>query len=91
MNQGRLAVAAAFGLLLALARPSPAVRVPGGGSTKTDCYAEFEVESGTLAGKTKVDCVDGAACDADGVCNGNCTFRVAVCRNQTDIRACTPA
>ena len=91
MNQGRLAVAAAFGLLLALARPSPAVRIPGGGSIKTDCYAEFEVESGTLAGKTKVDCVDGAACDADGVCNGNCTFRVAVCRNQTDISACTPA
>jgi len=34
---------------------------------QTDCLREFEVESGTLAGKTKVDCVDGAACDADRV------------------------
>ena len=91
MNHRRLALAAALGLVLAVARAGPAVRVPGGGSTKTDCYAEFEVESGTLAGKTKVDCVDGAACDADGVCNGSCTFGVAVCRNQTDISACTPA
>jgi hypothetical protein len=91
MNQGRLALAAAFGLLLAVARVSPAVRIPGGGPAKTECYAEFEVENGALAGKTTIDCTDGAACDADSACDGRCIFRVAVCLNQTDISACRPA
>src|SRR5262249_5823129 len=68
MHHGRLAVAVALGLVLAIARAAPAVRVHGGGPPKTDCYAEFEVENGTLAGQTKVDCMDGAPCDGDGAC-----------------------
>src|SRR5262245_31285534 len=91
MHHGRLAVAVALGLLLAGARAAPAVRVHGGGPPKTDCYAEFEVEKGTLAGRTTVECMDGAACDTDGACDGNCSFRLAVCFNQTDISNCTPA
>jgi len=91
MRRRGLALVAALGLLLAVARAAPAVRVPGGGPPKSDCYAEFEVEGGALAGPTKVDCMDGTACDADGACDGRCLFSVGVCFNQTDLSACKPA
>ena len=65
--------------------------VSGGGKSKTDCYAELQVQS--LSGSKTVECADGnLACDGDGQCDGTCTFRVAVCPNQSDpnLADCTP-
>jgi len=79
--------------LLALALPAAAARVPGGGSVRTDCYAEFEVAGvGTPAGSNAVQCRDGdPACDADGVCDDVCHFQVALCANQRNLEpSCTP-
>lgn len=67
-----------------LATPVHAGRVPGGGNPRSDCYAQFEVAGATTASAQQVDCVDGAACDQDGTCNGSCTFGVAICLNQND-------
>ncbi len=83
------------GVLLAWAVASQAlaVRVPGGGSPATDCYGEFEVDGvASVAAPQTVRCMDGdPACDHDGAVNGVCTFRVALCANQTDLApACTP-
>ena len=64
--------------------------VPGGGKAASDCYVEFDV--GGASGSNKVTCVDGdPACDADGQCQGVCTFSVAVCVNQPNVASCTPA
>jgi hypothetical protein len=75
-------------------------RVPGGGSKRTDCGLEWEVVNPTntpFMRKTLVNpiqtCADGdPTCDHDGAADGTCTFRVAVCLNQTDatLPACTP-
>jgi hypothetical protein len=74
--------------------------VPGGGSARTDCRAEWEVVNpgntpplvhGLLS--TTQTCADGdPLCDGDAAADNNCHFRVAVCLNQTDpnLPACTP-
>ena len=82
-----------LGLALALtsAAPCDAGRFPGGGKNKrSDCYAEFEVEN--VAAATRVDCMEGTACDADGQCDGQCTLNVALCLDETDPKVphCTP-
>lgn len=68
-----------------------------GGDPVTDCAMEFYgVE---LVPKNEGDparaaiCVDGAACDADGVVDGGCTFPLALCLNVHDPRlpGCTPS
>ncbi len=75
--------------VLAIASTGGAVLVPGGGSATSDCYVEFDVR-GAL-GTNKVTCTDGdPACDADGQCQGTCTFEVGVCLNQTNVAGCTP-
>jgi hypothetical protein len=82
--------------LLVMGAVSPeavAVRVPGAGNPRTDCYAEFEVDGVAAATSPRsVSCTDGdPACDHDGARNGRCLFRVAVCANQTNLApACTP-
>jgi hypothetical protein len=79
--------------LLAVAQPAAAVRVPGGGPVRTDCYAEFEVAGvGAPAARGAVQCRDGdPACDADGVCDDSCHFQVALCANQRNLEpSCTP-
>ena len=43
-------------------------RFTGGDKKRSDCYAEFEVEN--VATASKVECMEGTACDADGQCNG---------------------
>ena len=75
--------------------------VPGGGSKTTDCISEVAVMNPTnnpfldnrgLVSKNQV-CTDGdPACDADQTADGACTFRAAICFNQTDasVPACTP-
>jgi hypothetical protein len=67
--------------------------IPGGGSVATDCRAEWEVLDTTnvpfLDRKGRPSrlqvCRDGdPACDADRTADGTCTFKVAVCLDQTD-------
>jgi hypothetical protein len=74
---------------------------PGGGGRRTDCHAEFEPVNATNTPFTKhgfvnatQTCQDGDPnCDADRTANGTCTFRVAVCLNQTDatLPQCSPS
>jgi hypothetical protein len=62
-------------------------RVPGGGSKKTDCYAEFD--GITPKRGTRVECTDGdPSCDTDGLCQGTCTFRIRVCAKQSSPPRC---
>jgi hypothetical protein len=74
--------------------------IPGGGNPATDCRGEWEVPNPTntpfLDSKglpnLKQTCVDGdPACDADLTADGTCTFRVAICLDQSDaaLPACT--
>lgn len=75
--------------------------VPGGGNPSTDCISEVAVMNPTntpfldrrdLVNKNQI-CTDGdPACDADLTADGRCTFRVAICFNQTDpsLPSCTP-
>jgi len=73
--------------------------VPGGGSRTTDCISEVAVinpnaglDNRGLVNK-KQPCVDGdSRCDADGAVDGKCTYRVAICFNQTDasLPECAP-
>src|SRR5881409_3084248 len=85
-------------LTLALAAPSSAGLVSGGGSPKSDCYSEFDVAgvdntSSNVANKKVVTCAEGTdACDTDGLPNDVCDFKVAICPNQTDptLTSCTP-
>ena len=73
-------------------------RVPGGGSAKTDCFAEWIVVNPTnvplVDGRGRMQrtqrCVDDdPACDFDGGTPGSCTFHVQVCANNTDVPGCT--
>jgi hypothetical protein len=75
--------------------------VQGGGAKKTDCSAEFQIvdpsnlpfrDSHGRINQVQT-CHDGdPTCDADGAADGACTFRVAVCLNQTDsdLPTCVP-
>ena len=74
-------------------------RVPGGGPAKTDCYAEWVVNNPTNVPLTdrhghvtaNQRCVDDdPRCDFDGGVPGRCTFRIAVCADDTDVAGCTP-
>jgi cysteine-rich repeat protein len=76
-------------------------RIPGGGSTATDCYTEWRVDN--PANEPLYDkhgafsqlhtCVDDDPfCDFDGGTPGSCTFHVAVCANNVDDARCeTPS
>src|SRR5438105_926995 len=82
----------AAGIALLLATPVAAGLIPGGADVRSDCYVEFDVQG--ASGSSTVTCMDGdPACDSDGQCTGTCTFRVALCPNQTDpsLPKCTPS
>lgn len=70
--------------------------IPGGGSAKTACFAEFAGVTLNAPPPPRtprlVQCRDGDPCDADGIANNVCTFDLAVCLNNTDPRlpGCTP-
>src|SRR2546426_12318832 len=58
-----------------------------GNDASTDCFTEFDGVS-----SNPVVCADGdPSCDADGRDDGQCTFHLALCINQTDLAGCTPA
>lgn len=76
--------------VLAAATVASAAIVGGGGSSKTDCLAVFSADVNYPASKPKqIRCADGAACDADGVVNGSCSFAVGICANSTFDPRCT--
>jgi Thrombospondin type 3 repeat len=72
--------------------PRPGRCVPGGGSIKTDCYAEWlvlpvppvDARNGMPARTLK--CTDGDPCDGDGARDGKCTFQITACVNAVDPR-----
>lgn len=75
-------------------------RLPGGGSTATDCLTEWSIANPTNEppfdkhGRitTHQRCVDNdPRCDFDGGTPGSCTFHVRVCANNTDLAGCTPS
>src|SRR5690348_9319270 len=82
-------------LVLTLATDAAAT-VAGGGSKRTDCFAELSgvtLNFPAAPHRAKLlRCRDGDACDADGIANGVCTFDVSVCLDQTDpaLPDCTP-
>ncbi|MBI3786436.1 MAG: hypothetical protein HY270_23860, partial [Deltaproteobacteria bacterium] len=72
---------------------------PGGGPLRTDCNIEWEVVpvpplSAKGIPRNRLTCQEGdPSCDFDGnLTNHSCTFRVALCLNNNDIRltACAP-
>src|SRR5437867_6175365 len=69
-------------------------RVAGGAGARADCYAEFDgITAIPNSHPPRVECVDGDACDQDGVCgNGFCEFNIRLCVNQNDpdIPVCRP-
>ena len=69
-----------LGLTLGPAPQAAATHVPGGGPAKSDCYSEFDVEGGTVAGVTVTDTAP---------VGGSCSFSVALCVNQT-VSGCMP-
>jgi hypothetical protein len=80
--------------------PAPGRCLTGGGSSRTDCLMEFNTGGPVLPNRDGsgvlgiLRCTDGeAACDRDGMVNGQCTFGVAVCLGNADPRlaACRPA
>src|SRR5262249_53539395 len=74
-------------------RPAGAGVVGGGGSAPTDCIAVIDAPANSPpapATPKNVDCVDGAACDADGTRNARCVFDVTLCVNSTMIGGCSP-
>jgi hypothetical protein len=84
-------VAAALVMLVAL--PAAALRLPGGGNARTDCYVGFEVTGVAAATSTRVvECTDGdPTCDLDGAENDSCRFEVAACLNSPNDRpTCIP-
>ena len=79
-------------ILVALASPAGAVLLPGGGSPRSDCYLEFDVQARALTSRN-AECTDGdPSCDLDGACDGSCRIGVAACVNQNDpaLPNCTP-
>lgn len=78
-------------LACALAAPAPALVIGGGGSAATDCLLALSVDANFPIGAPKqVRCVDGdPACDDDGVVNGVCDLRIALCANSTFNPSCT--
>lgn len=64
--------------------------IPGKGSDATECMSEiYGAELVPLAAEKPAKhavCVDGAACDADGVANDVCVFPIGVCLNVVDSR-----
>jgi hypothetical protein len=82
---------------LGVAAPSNAGRIPGGGTAKSDCYAELEVTgienpSQRVQKNKIVLCTDGEACDT-GPCGDNrCDMELTLCVNQHDpnLSTCTP-
>ena len=70
--------------LVAIGDRAGAVRLPGGGGARSDCFLEFEVGGSEISAR-RVECADGdPSCDLDGACDDSCRFGVSICLNQVD-------
>lgn len=80
-------------LTLAVAGSVSALVIGGGGSASTDCLVALSVDANFPSTNPKqVRCVDGdPACDDDGVVNGVCDLRIALCANSTFNPSCALA
>ena len=80
--------------ILVVAVPAGAAILRGGGNITTDCVMVLDVDGANTPPPPKtpksVDCVDGSACDSDGLRNGRCVFPLRACINNTDYTECTP-
>ena len=81
--------------IAATVHPVFAATVVGGGSSTSDCAVVLEIPGANKPALPKapkaVDCVDGdAACDGDGLRNGECVFPLQLCVNSTALAGCTP-
>ncbi len=68
--------------------------VPGKGSGKTDCVAEYFVDAPVTQDsihKAKISIADGGPSDFDGTANGTCVVHMVICLNNADPRILTPA
>ncbi len=74
-------------------------RIPGGGSERSDCHAEWSIDNAANAPRydkrgainAVQSCVDDdPRCDFDGGVPGSCTLAVEVCVNNTNLPACAP-
>ena len=68
--------------------------VPGKGSGKTDCVAEYFIDAPVTADtihKAKITIADGGVSDFDGASNGTCVVHMVVCLNNADPRILTPS
>jgi hypothetical protein len=78
--------------------PKPGRCVPGRGPSRRRCLVEWLPAvtpplNRKLLPTSRLQCADGnPACDDDGVVDGQCTFRVALCIRNRDLRlpACSP-
>jgi hypothetical protein len=90
-----------FSTFALMSLPGLAVFEPGAGAKTSDCRAAWRIVNPNAPAPTPQSrakalqfCSDGdATCDADGVVNGSCTFRVAICFNRPDagLPACPAA
>jgi hypothetical protein len=91
MRGGARSLAIVAGVWLATAPVAGAIVIGGGGSARTDCLLALDAPVNDPPTKPKkIRCTDGDSnCDADGVVNGECVFRVDVCANSTFDPRCT--
>jgi hypothetical protein len=82
VRPGLLVVALVAGSLTVAHAEVAFTRYLGGGNARTDCMLVTDVAGATGAHAAR--CRDGdPSCDADGVANGSCVFRVRVCLDAT--------
>ena len=82
-------LAVALARTTAAAEPESFARFPGGGPAGTDCMIVAEVAG--VAAARAARCTDGdAACDADGLADGTCVFRVRLCLDADAAPRCHP-
>jgi penicillin amidase len=68
--------------------------IPGKGSGKTDCIAEYFIDAPVTADniqKAKITITDGGSSDFDGTANGTCVVHAVICVNNADPRITTPS
>lgn len=97
MNQRFILGLCAVAFAVSAVSSALAETIVGGGSSRTDCIVTFELPGANKPAPPKspkaIDCVDGdAACDGDGLRNGECIFPLQLCVNSTvpSLTACTP-
>jgi len=95
MSDRSLPALLALVAIAATVQPVFAATVLGGGSSTSDCAVALEIPGANKPAPPKapkaVDCVDGdAACDNDGLRNGECVFPLQLCANSTALVGCTP-